>query len=427
MKNHAQGLNDWFDLTFIGHGHCYLWRADLVLLHSVSDALIAAAYFTIPFALYVLMKKRKDLEYKWMFVLFAIFIFACGATHVFAIWNIWNGHYYLSGAVKALTAVVSVATAILVWPLIPKVLALPRPMELQQANIDLKSEIALRRSSEANLLSTKNELQRHLAELLEVKKRLETEIAHRKMAEEREKAKAIALRASNEELEQFAFVASHDLREPLRKLLSFTQLLMSGKYGNFDQRGEQFVSYIRDAATRMETLINSLLAYSRVTTQNSEHEYVLVNELFEETERDLQLRIEESHATIHKEITGEIKGNKAQLRQLAQNLVSNALKYRSPDASPVITIKGGAISDDTYRLTVSDNGIGFDPQYKDQIFEVFKRLHGRSEYEGTGMGLAICKKVVERHGGIITADSEVGKGSTFQIDLPLSKSKRGNL
>lgn len=420
MNDHANGLHEWFDVTFMGHGHCYLWRPDLVLLHSISDILIAVAYFTIPVALYVLMVKRKDLEYQWMFVLFALFIFACGTTHLLAVWNIWNGDYYLSGAVKAVTAIVSILTAALIWPLIPKALALPRPMELQKANSDLQTEINLRKASESNLRSARNELQDHVRELLEAKKQLEMEIAHRKEAEEKEKAKSLALERSNEDLEQFAFIASHDLREPLRKLMSFTQLLSSGRYGSFDEKGQQFVYYIRDAAERMEALINSLLAYSRVTTQSRDYENVSFAELTDEAERDLQLRIEECDARIEKDIKGFVPGNRSQLRQVIQNLISNALKYRSPDTPPVIRISGAPVSNETYRLTVTDNGIGFDPQYGNQIFEVFKRLHGRDEYEGTGMGLAICKKVITRHGGQITATSEVGKGSTFQVDLPIN-------
>lgn len=418
MNDHTNGLTDWLDMTFMGHGHCYLWRPDLVLLHSISDILIAGAYFTIPIALYVLMVKRKDLEYQWMFVLFALFIFACGTTHLLAVWNIWNGDYYLAGAVKAITAIVSILTAALIWPLIPKALALPRPMQLQQANNDLQSEINLRKISENNLLTARNELQNHVKQLLETKKQLELEIAYRRAAEEKEKTKSLALERSNEDLEQFAFIASHDLREPLRKLMSFTQLLSSGRYGSFDEKGQQFVAYIRDAAERMEALINSLLAYSRVTTQSNDFEDVSFAVLTEETRRDLQLRIDECDAHIETDIEGSVSGNRSQLRQVIQNLISNALKYRAPDKAPIVRVTGAQVSDETYRLTVTDNGIGFDPQYKDQIFEVFKRLHGRDEYEGTGMGLAICKKVIERHGGSITATSQVGEGSTFQIDLP---------
>ncbi len=292
-------------------------------------------------------------------------------------------------------------------------------MQLQQANQDLQSEVNLRKISENNLLTARNELQNHVKQLLETKKQLETEIAYRRAAEEKEKAKSLALERSNEDLEQFAFIASHDLREPLRKLMSFTQLLSSGRYGSFDEKGQQFVAYIRDAAERMEALINSLLAYSRVTTQSSDCEDVSLAELMEETERDLQLRMDECGARIEKDIQGTVMGNRSQLRQVVQNLISNAIKYRTPDKAPVIRITGAPISEQTYRLIVADNGIGFDPQYKDQIFEVFKRLHGRDEYEGTGIGLAICKKVIERHGGSITATSKVGEGSTFQIDLPV--------
>ncbi|QBM18371.1 adaptive-response sensory-kinase SasA [Marinobacter sp. JH2] len=419
MADTGSLLPEWLDMTFMGHGHCYLWRSDLLALHAISDTLIAAAYFTIPLALYVLLHKRKDIEFEWMFLLFALFIFCCGVTHLMAVYNIWNGAYYLSGFLKALTAVVSLITAALVWPLIPRALALPRPAELQAANMGLQSEIVRRTEIEQNLEKARFDLEGQIEELTRTKQRLEEEIEQRRRLEKQQQHQTRALERSNEDLEQFAFIASHDLREPLRKLMAFTQMLMTGKYGEFNEKGEQFVRYIREAAERMDALLNSLLSYSRISSSDEGHGELSLQQVVEDATRDLQLRIEESQATIKVGDLCWVRGDPAQLRQLMQNLIGNSLKYCPPETPLVIEITARpSMLPGRCEVTVTDNGIGFDGAYKDQIFDVFKRLHGRGEYEGTGMGLAICRKIVERHGGSIIAESEEGKGARFRFDLP---------
>ncbi|WP_323750312.1 sensor histidine kinase [Marinobacter sp.] len=427
MADAASILPEWLDMTFMGHGHCYLWRSDLLALHAISDTLIAVAYFTIPLALYVLLHKRKDIEFEWMFLLFALFIFCCGVTHLMAVYNIWNGAYYLSGFLKALTAVVSLITAALVWPLIPRALALPRPAQLQAANMELESEIIRRSETEQNLEKARFDLEGQIEELTRTKLRLEQEIEQRSRLEKQQQQQTRALERSNEDLEQFAFIASHDLREPLRKLMAFTQMLMTGKYGEFNEKGEQFVRYIREAAERMDALLNSLLSYSRISSSDEGHEDLSLHRIVDEACRDLQLSIEDSHAVIRVGDLCRVHGDPAQLRPLMQNLISNSLKYCSPDTPPVIEI-AACQSDLPGRceVTVTDNGIGFDGAYKDQVFEVFKRLHGRGEYEGTGMGLAICRKIVERHGGSISAESNEGQGARFRFDLPLAAESGGS-
>lgn len=427
MSNASSLLPDWFDTTFMGHGHCYLWRSDLVVLHTASDTLIAASYFTIPVALYVLVHKRKDLEYDWMFVLFALFIFCCGLTHLMSVYNVWNGAYYVSGGLKALTAFVSLLTAALIWPLIPKAIALPRPAELQAANNELEAEITRRSLSEQSLERAQVELEGRIAELTRTKQRLEQEIEQRTRLEAQQLEQTRALQRSNEDLEQFAFIASHDLREPLRKLMAFTQMLMTGKYGEFSEKGEQFVRYIREAAERMDALLNSLLSYSRISSSREDHVDVDLGQIVDEACRDLQLRIEETGASIQIQDLCPVHGDPAQLRQLIQNLFSNSIKYRSPGAAPVISIETHP-NKATGRcdITVTDNGIGFDMAYGEQVFEVFKRLHGKGEYEGTGVGLAICRKIVERHGGSISAQSAEGKGAQFRFDLPLAAASGGD-
>jgi light-regulated signal transduction histidine kinase (bacteriophytochrome) len=247
-----------------------------------------------------------------------------------------------------------------------------------------------------------------------------TDISERKRLEEHQKLQNTALKHSNEELEQFAFVASHDLREPLRKLLSFSQLLLSGRYGNFNERGHEFVGYMRDAVQRMEALLDSLLSYSRVTSKGRPFESVDLNEVIRDVETDLQITLEESNGTLTISPLPAVLGDKVQLHQLFQNLISNSLKYRKANEPPQIRIYSQQGEIGYVDLYVADSGIGFDMQYKGQIFEVFKRLHGRTEYDGTGMGLAICRKIVDRHRGMIDVESEEGVGTTFRISLKVA-------
>ncbi|MFE8072572.1 PAS domain S-box protein [Marinobacteraceae bacterium S3BR75-40.1] len=229
-----------------------------------------------------------------------------------------------------------------------------------------------------------------------------------------------ALADSNEELEHFAFVASHDLTEPLRKILTFGGMLESGKHGQLTDKGREYLRYILEASERMRVLLDNLLAYSRVTSRGNPFEPVELGRVVETVLNDLELPITEAGADVVFDDLPRIQADVAQMRQLFQNLINNSLKYRKKEVAPEIIIKH---SIDWKRglclITVSDNGIGFERQYADQIFEVFKRLHGQNAYSGTGIGLSICRKIVERHGGRISADSEEGRGATFVIELPL--------
>ena len=240
------------------------------------------------------------------------------------------------------------------------------------------------------------------------------------------------LKRSNANLERFAYVASHDLQEPLRKIQSFGDLLQS-RYGPLlGEEGTSLIGRMQVSANRMSNLIRDLLAYSRLSAQTGVLEKVALQPLVSRVLDDLELSIRETGATVHTDYLPNVPGDELQLRQLMQNLLTNALKFRVPGRSPVVRIEGELMAATdlppnvqplkraaTYlRLTISDNGIGFDPMYKSRIFQVFQRLHGRSQYEGTGIGLAIVQKVVENHGGAVTATSEPGQGATFAVYLP---------
>ncbi len=232
------------------------------------------------------------------------------------------------------------------------------------------------------------------------------------------------LSRSNQELEDFAYVASHDLQEPLRKVTAFGDRLKAKYSDMLDETGLDYVDRMQNAARRMSILINDLLTYSRVASKAQPFAEVDLEETVREVLEDLEVRIEELEATVQVEPLPCVRADAFQMRQLMQNLISNALKFHKPDTPPAIKIYSRPVDEDATETTASgsgaevvveDNGIGFDEKYADQIFRMFQRLHGRSEYEGTGVGLAVCKKIAERHGIAITAKGTAGVGARFAL------------
>ena len=232
------------------------------------------------------------------------------------------------------------------------------------------------------------------------------------------------LETSNQELEQFAYTASHDLQEPLRKIQIFGERLITNYEGVLDERGQDYIARMQDAAARMQRLIDDLLALSRLSTQAQPFIQVNLDTILQEVLQDLETRIEQTQATIHADTLPTIEADATQMRQLLQNLLSNALKFTRPGVSPEIDVT----CDETFRngrkyitITVQDNGIGFEAQYNDHIFAAFQRLHSRDEYEGTGIGLALCARIVERHNGRVSASSTPNEGAAFTVSLPVKQ------
>ena len=254
------------------------------------------------------------------------------------------------------------------------------------------------------------------------------DITDRKRAEEAVKEYAERLERSNRELQDFAYVASHDLQEPLRKIEAFGDRLKVKYAENLGEEGTMYLGRMQNAAARMRSLINALLTYSRVTTKAQPFQRVHLTAAVREAVGDLQVRIESTNGKVEISDMPEIDADPVQFHQLLMNLIGNSLKFHKEGETPVVTVRAelcgrsGTGAPESYdpwcRIEISDNGIGFDPKYVDKIFNMFQRLHGRGEYEGTGIGLATCRKIIERHGGTITAKTAPGEGATFIVLVP---------
>lgn len=286
------------------------------------------------------------------------------------------------------------------------------------------------------LYSKNQQLMLQEKKLLAANEFLQKEIEERKVSEERVKhlneqlvTNNESLKQMNEELDQFAYMASHDLQEPLRKIQVFSDKIL--RNNNFDPDSEKYFGKIINSSKRMQRLINNLLDFSRHTVSSNDFKKTSLNELVKNVLTELEVEIEKSNARINYENLPVVSAVPGLMQQLFYNLFSNAIKFRKPSVDLVIDVKAEKMNPvDTstfvkysngknyYKITVQDNGIGFDDKYAEDIFRVFKRLHSYQEFEGTGVGLSICKKIVEKHNGFIKAESKIDSGSTFIIGLP---------
>jgi signal transduction histidine kinase len=378
-----------FTPDFMPHGYCMRWSSDVVWLHVASDSLTALAYYVIPFALIYFVRKRKDLAFDWMFVLFGTFILACGTTHVMGIVTLWNPVYRLDGVVKAVTALVSIPTAFLLVRLIPTAVQLPSPD-------DLRREIGLRVVAEREL--------RDLNVLLE----------------QRVEERTNKLKRYNNALQRVAYISSHDLKEPLRSVTTFTQLLEETTKGRLDGKETELMKYVVEGSERMQRMIEDLLEYTRVVNTVNENPGLSVSasvaEALAGAMENLRASINESGARITwDDRLPTVATDPLQLQQVLQNLLANAIKYRQD--SPVVHVSARSEGNRCV-ITVRDNGIGLETQYANQIFEAFTRLNPTAT-PGSGIGLAICKNIVEAYGGEIWVESDgLGRGTTFHFNLP---------
>lgn len=253
---------------------------------------------------------------------------------------------------------------------------------------------------------------------------LKAEVSERRRAERELRRSARELARSNRDLEDFAYVASHDLQEPLRKIMAFGDRLAATCEDQLDERGLDYLRRMQEAADRMRILISQVLAYSRVTSAGKTFAPVDLGRIVEQVVSDLEMPLRDSGGRVEIGPLATVPGDESQLQRVFQNLISNALKFNRPGVAPVVRITSSTVAEpsageETVQIRIADNGIGFDNKHAEQIFGMFSRLHARSSYEGTGVGLAICRKIIERHGGRIEASGQPDEGATFVLTLPL--------
>jgi signal transduction histidine kinase len=426
-------LKKLFDADFMPHGHCYFWLPEIVWLHVTSDILIALAYYSIPASLLYLASRRKDLNYKWMFMLFSAFILACGTTHILEVWTLWNPMYRLSGMVKLLTAAVSVATAALLVPLIPKALALPSPAQLREANQNLIAEIAERQKIEQQLVEAKDNLEKQVAkrtaELSKSNALLRQEVAERKRAEIELKMSKEYAEAASRTKSEFLANMSHELRTPMNAIIGFSEILEDQLFGELNKRQTTYVGNIVRSGAHLLKLINDILDLSKVEAGRMELDLQSID--VPAFVAEVTPTIEGLSAQKSQELTIDIEpdlppmtADLHKLEQILLNLLSNAIKY-TPEQGGV-RINAHKLWD-AIAISVSDTGVGINPEDQGRIFNLFEQVDSSyaRHHEGTGLGLALTRELVELHGGKIWVESGgEGKGSTFTFWIPLEPKRR---
>jgi signal transduction histidine kinase len=380
---------------------CYIEGVGLTPFKKISEYLISLIFLG---AAVLLVKNRREFDRVTLRLLVWSIIMAISAEIAFTfyvdVYGLFNllGHFF------------KIVSFFLIFRVLIEVgLAEPFRLvfgDLKRAEADLRQH----RDHLAELVEERT------AELVASNELLQQEIAERKRTENELAERASELARSNAELEQFAYVASHDLQEPLRIVSSYLQLLERRCQDQLDETGHEFIGFAVNGVVRMKQLITDLLAFSRVSTRSQGPAPTSSEQVLEQVLGDLQMVIEDNKATVTHDPLPTVSADATQLAQLFRNLIGNSIKFRS-EQPPRIHI-GAEERGDSWLFSIRDNGIGINPQYAERIFVIFERLHGMNDYPGTGIGLAICKKIVEQHGGQIWVESEVGAGATFYFTLP---------
>ncbi|HTL88200.1 MAG TPA: ATP-binding protein, partial [Leptolyngbya sp.] len=421
---------------FIAHGHCYLWQTGLVWLHVTGDAIIALAYYSIPIALFVFVRKREDLPFNWIFLLFGAFIVFCGTGHLLEIWTLWHPDYWISGTLKAVTAIVSILTAIELYPLIPKALALPSSAQLTLTNQVLEGQIGERLQAEIALKKQQDQLEelvaQRTAELTTINAQLQQEIAERQRIQEerelllqREQRAREQAESANRIKDEFLAVLSHELRTPLNPILGWTKLLQRQQLK--PEKVAIALATIERNAKLQAQLIEDLLDISRIMRGK-----LILNPTAIDLRAVILAAIEAvSLAAEAKQIqiepkfeaeVGQFLADAGRLQQVIWNLLSNAVKF-TPEAGRVeIILTDGGETPGCAKIIVGDNGKGIAPSAIAHVFDRFWQEDSSNtrQFGGLGLGLTICRQIVELHGGTISAQSAgEGQGATFTVNLPL--------
>ena len=403
---------------YMPHGSCYLWQSDLIWLHVGSDGLTAIAYYSIPITLLYFVRRRQDLPFDWIFLLFGAFIVACGTTHLMEIWTLWQPDYWLSGYIKAITAAVSVYTAIQLIPLVPKALALPSPAQLEQANQSLRQEVEARQQAEAQVRQINNELEFRIAERtqeLEQANRIQRELLTR------ERQARTTAEQANRVKDEFVTTLSHELRTPLNAIAGWTQL-MQRRDGSPDML-DKGISVIERNVQSLTHMIEDILDISRIVRGQVRVviQPVDLGDIIRTAVDSVTPAATARNISIHCHLADSntlIQGDEQRLQQVIWNLLSNAVKF-TPNGGQVDIFL--TAEDDQVQIKVTDTGQGIEASFLPHVFEYFRQADGsmtRSR-NGLGLGLAIVRYLVELHGGTITAESPgLEQGSTFTVNLP---------
>jgi signal transduction histidine kinase len=349
---------------FMPHATCYLRNSKVIFLHVSSDLTIGLSYVAISLLLgYLVYKASKHIPFHWMFLAFGLFIVTCGFTHFMEVWTVWQPVYWLAGYVKFICAAASLATAIALARLVPRIFELIEGM---------------------------------------------------KVSEERR----LKLETANADLEAFAYSVSHDLRAPLRAVSGMAGALRQDYGEKLGPEGHMYIDRINAASGKMDALIRDLLEYSRVSRAVVTPEPLDPRDVIDEAKAAISVDLENAHAEV--QVAGtfpKVLANRTLLTQALMNLLSNAIKFVQPGVRPIVRVYAresmGAV-----RIAIQDNGIGIPREYQGKIFGIFERLHPANEYPGTGIGLAIVQKAIDRMHGALGLESEPGSGSLFWIELP---------
>jgi two-component system NtrC family sensor kinase len=406
-----------FSSDFMPHGVCFLWNPGIVWLHAISDGLIALSYFVIPVALFYFVRRRNDLPFHWIFLLFGLFILGCGGTHVMGIWTLWHGTYRLEGVIKAVTAGASVVTAVALIQLLPQALALPSPAQLRAANDELAREITYRRVAERALLDAHEQLEetvrQRTAELAHANDELKAEMERRHRMEIE-----LAHVGRVTTIGELAASIAHEVSQPLAAVVTNANACLrwlASEPPNVKEARDSVARILRDGSRAGEIIQRIRALLKKTPPKPTEQD---VNEVL----RDVLALVDDALARQRIDARADlgdvplVLADRVQLQQVILNLVMNGVDAVNErrDGPRSLVISTGTLDSGEVTMTVRDSGVGVDPAAFDKLFDPFFT----TKPEGMGMGLSVSRSIVESHGGRLWASINDGPGATFHVSLP---------
>ncbi len=424
--------------ALMAQGNCLLWQPGLLSLHAIADVLSALAYITIALAFAHFARRRPDVGMRPLFSLLALSVAACGVADALGVLVLWVPAYWAHGAAKAATALLSVLAAFAIWRAMPRALALPSLLDLEEANVALRRDAERREQADAALREAQAQLEKSLdertVELTEANAQLEREIAEHRRTDQALRYNETLLRRLHDgleehitertaeltktisELEAFSYSISHDLRAPLRAINGYAAILGVEHGPALNADGRTLLARIETNAARMAQLIDGLLDFARLARAEVVKADVDMSELASAAAAEVRGASDGKAVELTVAALPPTRGDAQMLHQVWVNLIANALKFSAPKPKPKVAV-GGERRGDEVVYWVRDNGVGFDMAYAEKLFGVFQRMHRAEEFPGVGVGLAIVRRIVTRHGGRVWAESVPGEGSTFYFTV----------